>query len=236
MRKKQLFVILPKARLFQLKEYLLVRLIAAMQGTEGVDIASALRRGKDAIQPYLDNASEDAIMRSRQILVNLSQFQFENRDSRPIIELLLNAIDTEDRYTFRSGDSIDKLVTLEVEDDRAVVRDIGEGLLLEQLATLLNAGETGNLGQSGTIGKFGAGFKAIFGYIQGVNDRVIFRTVTADGQANRWEFGMNPDGSLWYVHSPLTSFDQKELEEEAKWKYFQMRLSNPQYSVMQRIA
>ena len=55
----------------------LVRLIAAMQGTEGVDIASALRRGKDAIQPYLDNASEDAIMRSRQILVNLSQFNLK---------------------------------------------------------------------------------------------------------------------------------------------------------------
>ena len=34
---------------------------------------------------------------------------------------------------------------------------------LEQLANLLNAGESGNLGESGTIGKFGAGFKAVLG-------------------------------------------------------------------------
>ncbi|MBU2544034.1 ATP-binding protein, partial [Patescibacteria group bacterium] len=190
----------------------LVRLIAAMQGTEGTAIANALQKGKEATQKILNNASPDAIIRSRQILINLSQYQFENKDSRPIIELLLNAIDTEDRYSFSTGQNIDKRVTLEINDGRAVVSDIGEGMMLEFLATLLNAGETGNLGQSGTIGKFGAGFKAIFGYLQGINDRIIFRTVNESGQANRWEFGMNADGSLWFVHSTLSEIDKARIK------------------------
>ena len=88
----------------------MVKLVAAIQSEEGVVIARAIQSGKQVISSLIDQASDLAIARSRQLLVNLSQYQFENRDSRPVIELLLNALDTEDRYIFRTGDKIEKKI------------------------------------------------------------------------------------------------------------------------------
>jgi len=189
------------------EEVFLDELVGVMQANTGKSLAQAFETGR--LGEVLTQVPEAVVKTYNRALNNLAYNQFTDMETRPAIETILNAIDTMDRLKFRTGEDLEVVVKIEIQDGFLKVIDQGEGIALSDLVKLLNPGEGGNLGQAGTVGKFGAGFKSGFYYLKETfsqtkraGDYIIVKSNTGS-EKNFFIFTLGEDGRFKFSSNPL---------------------------------
>lgn len=163
--------------------------IIASSDTEFSDLQTAISHESPeeynaGIIESLYTTREDIVADWEKAIEDEAVYQFPSKD-RPLVEIVLNAIDTQNRQKEKAvlpgEEGLINNVNVELSDNGFKVTDQGEGMNLETiLFKLLSPKITGNEEAEKSVGRFGVGFFSLLGYIKEKGDALIVNT--SDGQ------------------------------------------------------